>query len=97
MRMGRNQSQSEQCRNWLHVVHPRDRPRPIQKYMQCNALLHTAIDKCLHDATDVCHGKKVVVAKTVRVTMEMVEKLLKIMPHLKVRQPGVERHGGKVV
>ena len=58
--------------------------RRITKYKECLSNIDTMISPCLHKLIHACQSSNIAVLKTVRISMNVVERLLQKMPDLKV-------------
>ena len=75
--------QSESCRKIFAGIR-RPRKRPFLYYKKCVKQVTNATIPCLDRLGETCRDRKLVATKVVRLTMNVVEELLKVLPDLKV-------------
>ena len=83
VRFGLDYSKSSECR---YNIHEKDTPKPknFTVYDECKHNLTRTIERCVKDVQAKCTEKNIVATKTVRLTMETAENLLRVIPDLKI-------------
>ena len=83
-RFGIDHTRHEYCRDQLLEENTVMRDVSITKYLECRKNLHSHIESCVLDLNTQCKQSDIVAIKSVRLTMDAVERLLEHIPDLKV-------------
>ena len=83
-RFGKTYSRSNECKEGLGKEESVFRNKNMTDYLNCMLDLSNDIKNCVNQIKDQCDQSEFISMKTVRLSMEFVDKLLQFIPDLKV-------------
>ena len=83
-RFGMDFNKTYNCRDQIKNTHNKDQNIKFNDYRNCSQYLSGKIKPCVLDLNEQCKQNDIIAIKSVRLSMTTVEKLLQLIPDLKV-------------